>query len=136
MKSRVRTSVIVVQNESLLTFLAVDPTSGREYNFLPGGQIEDNETAPESAEREAFEETGYRVEVEPSRNVDREYPFFWDGETYMCLTIFYRGRLKSPMASKVKDADYNKGVVWIPLAQVPTTFSYSAEILSAIQDLL
>lgn len=136
MKSRVRSSVVVLHNDQLLTFLAVDPTSGREYYFLPGGQIEEDETAPEAAERETFEETGYKIKVEPTRNVDREYHFFWDGEDYDCLTIFYGARLLSPFPAKVKDAPYNKGVAWIPLEDVDRVFSYSAEILSAIREIL
>ena len=136
MKSRVRASVVVISNGRILTFLAVDPTSGKEYFFLPGGGIEDDETAPGAAERETLEETGYRVEVDPSSNVDREYKFFWNGEMYDCLTIFYRGHLKAPMAAKVADADYNKGVRWIPVDDVAAVFDYSPEILSAIEDLL
>ena len=136
MKSRVRTSVVVVHNNRILTFLAIDPTSGKEYYFLPGGKIEDDETAPQSAERETFEETGYQVTVDPSSNIDREYEFFWDGENYDCLTIFYRGHLKSPMAKPVKDAEYNKGVHWIPVEDIDRVFEYSAPILSAIEDLL
>lgn len=136
MKSRVRTSVVVIQNNRLLTFLGVDPTSGKEYFFLPGGKIEDDETAPGAAERETFEETGYQVQVDASSNVDREYEFFWDGETYDCLTIFYRAHLKTPMAASVRDADYNKGVHWIPLEEIDKVFSYSVPIRSAIEELL
>lgn len=136
MKSRVRTSVVVIQNGKLLTFLAVDPTSGKEYFFLPGGQIEEDETAPDSAERETFEETGYKVKVDPASNTDREYKFFWDGEDYDCLTIFYRAKLASPVASEVRDADYNKGVHWIPVEDIPKVFNYSAEIRSALEELL
>lgn len=136
MKSRVRTSVVVIKNDKILTFLAIDPTSGKEYFFLPGGKIEEDEAAPEAAERETFEETGYKVEVDPSSNTDREYQFFWNGETYDCLTIFYRGHIVSPIAAKVRDADYNKGAHWIPVEDIPQVFSYSPEILAAIEDLL
>lgn len=136
MESRVRTSVVVIHNNRILTFLAVDPTSGREYYFLPGGKIEDDETAPESAERETFEETGYKIDVDVSSNIDREYEFLWDGEVYECLTIFYRGHLKTPMASPVKDADYNKGVHWLPVDQIEQIFDYSPPIRAAIEELL
>ncbi len=136
MKSRVRTSVVLVHNDKLLTFFAVDPKSGREYHFLPGGAIEPQETAPESAAREVFEETGFRCLIDASSALDREYLFFWNGEDFDCLTIFYWGVLASPMQSPVKDADYNKGVVWIPLADVEKTFSYSKEISSAVTELI
>lgn len=128
--------MIVIHSEKILTFRAEDPTSGKEYFFLPGGKIEDEETAPASAERETFEETGFRVNVDPKSNVDREYAFHWDGEDHSCLTIFYWATLVSPIQSPIQDASYNKGVCWIPLADVPEVFSYSPEILSAVQEIL
>ena len=136
MKSRVRASVVVVQNGQLLTFRAVDPSSGKEYYFLPGGKIEDDETAPEAAERECYEETGFEVEVDASSNIDREYHFFWDGQWYDCLTIFYRAHVIRPALKTVQDADYNKGAVWIPVAEISRYFDYSQEILAAVDDLL
>lgn len=136
MVSRVRTSVVVIHNDRLLSFRAVDPVSAREYFFLPGGKIEDDETAPEAAERETFEETGFRVRVLPSVNVDREYVFKWKGEDYDCLTIFYRAHLISPMQAVVKDADYNLGVHWVPVAEIPGVFAYHEAILSAIQEIM
>lgn len=136
MKTRVRTSVIVVWQGRLLSFRAEDPSSGKEYFFLPGGQIEEDETAPEAAERETFEETGYRVVVDPKSNIDREYVFNWDGEDFDCITIFYLATLTSPMQSPVQDADYNKGTAWIPVSEVNSVFNYKEEILSAIQELL
>jgi tRNA(adenine34) deaminase len=140
MKSRVRASAVVEHQGLLLTFRAVDPTTKREYLFLPGGGIEPDETAPEAAARETFEETGFQIHVDPMSAVDREYLFFWNGEDYDCLTIFYRGYLASPLASlqapEVDDADYNLGVVWLPVDQIPSAFAYSQEILAAVQELL
>lgn len=136
MKSRVRSSTVLVHNSKVLTFFAVDPSSGKEYYFLPGGQVEPDETAPEAAERETFEETGFKVSVDELTGIDREYFFYWDGEDYDCLTIFYWAKLLSPLQETVFDRDYNKGVVWVPLAELTQKFAYSAEILSAIQDLI
>ncbi len=133
--SRTRTSVVVVKNDRLLTFKAVDPVNGKSYLFLPGGGIEPTETAPEAAVRETLEETGYRIQVDEFSAIDREYFFEWKGDTFDCLTIFYRGQLVSPFAVEVNDADYNKGVEWIEVSQIPETFAYSAEIKSAVLDL-
>lgn len=136
MKSRVRASVVLVHNERLLTFFAIDPSSQKEYHFLPGGAVEADETAPEAAERETLEETGFKVEIDPESGVDREYFFYWDGDDYDCLTCFYWGRLVSPLQESVNDRDYNKGVVWIPLEDIDQKMGYTAEILSAIKALI
>jgi len=136
MKSRVRASAVVIHQEKILTFRAVDPHSGQEYFFLPGGEVEPHETAPEAAERETFEETGFKVTIDPDSVEDREYVFSWNNENYNCLTLFYRGQLKSPMQTPVKDADYNKGVVWIPLSELKAAMGYSEPIYSAILQLL
>lgn len=134
-KPRVRTSVVCVHNGKLLCFVAEDPSSKKSYHFLPGGKIESDETAPDAAERETLEETGFRVEVDASSGVDREYTFFWNGEDYDCLTIFYRGRLVSPLQKPVSDADYHRGVVWVDVPRLPEVFSYSSEILGAVLEL-
>ena len=138
MKSRTRVSVVVVKDHQVLTFLAVDPHNQSQYHFLPGGGIEPEETAIDAAERETFEETGYRVHIDPFSATDREYTFSWNGETYDCLTIFYHATLidQNLAPEPVHDADYNKKVVWVPVQKVDVFFSYSAEILDAVHELL
>ena len=124
--SRVRTSVVVIHNEKLLTFRAQDPHSGREYYFLPGGRIEKGESAPDAAAREAMEETGYDIDVDSGSAIDKEYSFHWNDEDYDCLTIFYRGRLKNPFQQpeQVDDASYHLGVHWLPVEEVSMKFLY------------
>lgn len=136
MISRVRTSVVVIHCGKVLCFEGVDPTSGRHYYFVPGGKIESHETAPEAAERETLEETGFSIAVDPLSAIEREYFFMWNGEEFDCLTIFYLGYLKSPLAQPVKDADYNKGVAWVSIENADEVFSYSREIQSAIKELI
>jgi len=136
--SRVRTSAVVIHNNQVLCFFAKDPLDGREFHFLPGGGIEPEETAPEAAERETLEETGYQITVDFSSAIDKEYMFHWKGEDYDCLTIFYKGYLKNPFqaAKPVEDAPYNLGVRWIPVSQVREVFGYTAEIRDAILELM
>jgi 8-oxo-dGTP pyrophosphatase MutT (NUDIX family) len=138
LESRVRASVVVVHDDKILCFFAVDPTDAREFYFLPGGAIEEDETAPETAIRECREETGYEIDVDLESAVDAEYPFHWDGKDYLSFTIFYRGYLVNPEQSPeaVNDASYNKGVRWIPLSEVEACFGYTPEILQAIQKLV
>ena len=133
---RVRTSVVVIHQNKILTFHAIDPHDAREFYFLPGGLIEDHETAPQAAQRETLEETGFSINVDVDSAIDREYKFYWNGKDYDCLTLFYIGYLTSPMARAVKDADYNKGVVWHDLSTAEKIFSYSEEIQSAVKELI
>jgi 8-oxo-dGTP pyrophosphatase MutT (NUDIX family) len=135
-KARVRTSVVCLHQDKILAFHAEDPISKKKYVFLPGGAIEPDETAPEAAIRETLEETGFQVELSTADSIDKEYVFHWKGEDFDCLTIFYRGYLKSPFQAPVNDADYNKGVAWIPRSEINSAFSYSTEILEAIAELL
>lgn len=138
MKTRVRSSVVVLHNNAILTFLGVDPTSGKEYHFLPGGEIEPHETAPEAAERETLEETGYAVAVDPASCVDKDYTFHWDGTDYHVLTFFYLARLINPFQQpkKVEDAAYNKKVVWVAKDKIADIFSYTDEIRDAILEIV
>ncbi len=134
---RVRTSAVIVHENKLLTFRAIDPTSGQEYFFLPGGKIEDNEEPITCAARETFEETGYEVQLLSETALEKKYPFHWDGNDWMCLTHFFLGHLvEGKTVVTVKDASYNKGPAWIPLKDVEKVFSYSQDIKAAVQKLL
>jgi 8-oxo-dGTP pyrophosphatase MutT (NUDIX family) len=64
MKSRVRASAVVIHNERILCIRAQDPKSKKDFFFLPGGEVEPEETSVEAAERETFEETGFSVKVD------------------------------------------------------------------------
>ena len=137
-KFRTRASAVVLHNDQLLCFLGVDPKSGREYHFLPGGVVEPHETAPETAERECLEETGFQILVDTNTCVDKEYPFHWNGEDFECLTLFYGARLKTFLQKPRPDSepDYNRGPLWIPTSEVASKFSYTPEILQAIEEIL
>ena len=135
---RRRTSVVVAHQNNLLVFKAVDPHDNREMLFLPGGKIEENETEIEAAEREALEETNYRVKVDPTTRLERQYPFHWNGKDYHSVTYFYRAYLTDPFkpAGPVKDEDYNKGPLWIPVTQISAALSYSQPIREAVLSIL
>lgn len=140
MKQRTRASAVIIHNDQILTFRAVDPHNHKEYHFLPGGKVEPGETPLEAAARETYEETGFEIILEPSSAVDKEYNFLWNNEVFNCLTLFYRGTLKSPFqtirSSAHEEPDYNKGVVWIPVLQAREIFSYTFEIRDAVLEIL
>ena len=134
---RERTSAIVVADNKVLTFFGIDPHSGQEYHFLPGGKIEENESIQACAKRECLEETGYEIEPHPTV-VTSEYDFNWNNEDFWCRTHFLRADLKSDINSpqKVNDADYNKGVRWIPVADFASYFYYNESVFESIKKLL
>jgi tRNA(adenine34) deaminase len=135
---RHRTSVVVVHDKKILGFKGIDPTSQKEYFFLPGGKIEADETSAEAAVRECFEETGYRVRLLADSELEKKYDFFWDGKNHHCHTIFYLGVLdeKWHEPHPVQDASYHQGVSWISKNDVAEVFAYDRTILAAVQKLL
>lgn len=135
---RIRSTAIVFHNNSLLTFFAIDPKDGREFYFLPGGKIEESETAPEAAERETLEETGYLIHADIDSVIDKEYSFYWNGKTIDCLTLFFRAYLVNPLQQPkvVSDASYNKNIVWLPKNEIQNKLNYNDTILNTTLQLI
>jgi ADP-ribose pyrophosphatase YjhB (NUDIX family) len=138
MELKIRASAVVFHNKSLLTYLAIDPKEGKEFYFLPGGIIEENETAPESTERKTLEETGYIVLADVDSVIDREYSFIWNGESTDCLTLFFRAKLLTPIQQQkvIKAVNYTKKIVWMPKDEIQQKLSYSDLILQTVLSLI
>lgn len=117
--------IIIHDGKILLNSLA----GGAYYNF-PGGQIEEDETAPEAVAREVREETGYAVEV-------GDYVFTYEYEPGRCgsyegdchrMHLFFRCGLKHGAETAAPfHPDRNPGDLspsrpaWIPLAELKST---------------
>ncbi|MBT4762435.1 MAG: NUDIX hydrolase [Bdellovibrionaceae bacterium] len=138
MNTRIRTSVVCINNGHILTHKAVDPSSGLHYHFLPGGKKEDHETLLQCGERETLEETGYRVTVDPLSELLTEYCFTWHSQEVFCKTYLFKASLtqlgEAPLPTN--DSSYNKGAHWLPLESIEETFSYSNTLLKGIRALL
>ena len=137
MISRRRTSAICLYQDHILAFKATDPASKKFYYFLPGGAIEENETAAEGVVRETYEETGYRVKVLNEPTIIKNYDFFWNEQNFLCSTEFFLVELSEKFHEPtiVKDASYNHGPVWLPTNQIEQDFSYHVDILDAVKEL-
>jgi 8-oxo-dGTP pyrophosphatase MutT (NUDIX family) len=135
---RVRASVVCVRDSHLLCVELRDPTTRVARLFVPGGALEPGETAAQAAEREAWEETGYRVRVDESRAQVARYPYTWGGQTRDVTTHFFRAALVAPARepAQVRDVDYNEGVRWLALAAVPEALGFQQDILAAVSRLL
>lgn len=118
--------------------MAIDPTSGKRYYFLPGGGLEPGESEVDCATRETMEETGYKVIVEADSKITKQYLFLWNGQQYDCTTHFFRGHLAEAYhpPRHVEDQEYNKGPVWIPVGKVHAIFDYTLEIQEAVEEIL
>jgi 8-oxo-dGTP pyrophosphatase MutT (NUDIX family) len=137
-KLRIRASVVCVHRSQLLCVRMRDPRTRVARLFVPGGAIEPGETAADAAAREAYEETGYRVAVDAASEHAVHYPYEWDGELRQIVTHFFRASLVEPGRDPVavNDANYNEGVVWLALRDIPEQLSFNETIRSAIERLL
>lgn len=131
---RQRATVIVLHENKVLGFQAVDPHSHKEYFLLPGGQIEAGESPEQTALRETLEETGYKIRLVPELQLRRRYDFEWNGKIHSCETVFFVGILDEPWREPrpVQDVEYNKGAAWMPAAKASQTFAYHEDILWAV----
>jgi tRNA(adenine34) deaminase len=131
---RVRASAVCVDRGRVLCVRLRDPLTRLDRLFVPGGAIERGETPQDAAERETFEETGYRVRCAPERSCCVEYPYVWNGTTFDVTTHFVKARLLEPDRDPepVSDAAYNEGALWLPLAEAPEAFAFQREMCGAI----
>lgn len=135
---RDRSSVVVFHKNKILGFHAVDLTSNKPYFFIPGGAIEQGETPAQTAIRECFEETGYKIRILEETFLEKHYDFLWNGKINHCRTVFYLAVLNQEWnpPHKIEDADYHKGVDWLDIKFIPEIFGYNKDILAAVQKLL
>ena len=95
---------------------------------LPKGLIDDGERGPDTALREAWEETGVRATLDRKLG-DVRYVYTWDGERVFKVVSFFLlraaggriGALPPRMDLEVAEAR------WVPLDQAPATLSYRGE---------
>jgi tRNA(adenine34) deaminase len=137
-KERIRASVVCVHRAQLLCVLLRDPWTREARLFVPGGAIEAGETPAIAASREALEETGFAVRVDPASERVARYPYEWNGQLMRVTTHFFRGSLIEPEAEpgRVDDASYHEGVIWLPIAEVPNALGFHSVICDAVQKLI
>jgi 8-oxo-dGTP pyrophosphatase MutT (NUDIX family) len=101
----------------------------REVWALPKGLIDSGERAPETAVREAFEETGVHVRVEQKLGDVRYVYSRRGGERVFKVVSFFLlratgGRIGAlPPGMEVEIAEAR----WLPLAEAPSVLAYRGE---------
>ncbi len=136
MASRERASVICVHDAKLLVVRQQDPVSKQIYLFPPGGLIEAGESPLAAAEREALEETGYRVTADPASEHVVDYTFQWANRPLSVRTHFFKAVLLSDEASPASHAGEILGVIWLPVTQAAKEFAYHLALDAAIRQML
>src|SRR5262249_24074714 len=123
---RERASVVCVHAGRLLCVQLRDPTTRIARLFVPGGAIEIGESPLQAAERETFEETGYRVRAQPERVRVAHYRFTWNAQTFAVTTHFIGAELidAAEPPHPVHDASYHEAVVWLALDAVPEAMAF------------
>ena len=108
---------------------------GKVVWALPKGLIDRGERGPETAVREAFEETGVRAALDRKLG-DVRYVYTWDGERVFKVVSFFLlratggGRIGAlPPGMEIEVADAR----WVPLDDAPSVLSYGGEREMAVR---
>jgi 8-oxo-dGTP pyrophosphatase MutT (NUDIX family) len=136
-KKRIRTGVICLQEGKLLAIELQDPTTRKRYWSLPGGAVEQGETAAEGAIRETMEETGYRVSL-TSEAFTNQYLFRWNATIFDCTTHWFSAELADPGSPPaiVDDADYLLQATWLNWPRCRELFLYNRGLREALNHFL
>jgi len=129
MKRQFTATVYIVEDERVLL---IKHRKLRKW-LPPGGHLDPNETPPEAAKREAFEETGMKVELVPQENIwidhwnakslERpflclleEIPAYGDEPAHQHMDLCYLGR---PIGGKLKEnPKETDGIRWFTLDEI------------------
>ena len=92
-----------------------------------------------TAAREALEETGVRIVVDPATELVARYPFVWAGADVDVTTHFYAAALapgQSRALVPVVDADYNLGAAWRTVAEALALLAVHPAIAEATKKIV
>lgn len=120
---RISAHTIVERNG---TILLLKPLYDDSKWILPGGGVEPNESIKEGIERECYEETGYKIEVDASHPIRLGESNFYDLEKskkfFHSINLVYPGKLLSENQDEhvINTIELNEvaKVDWIKLEEI------------------
>jgi len=132
---RQRAGVLCIHQEHLLLVKLRDPLTRSSALYPPGGGIEPHETPAQAAEREAWEETGCRVQIDEHSEHIEKYLFTWNGRLTDCATHYFQATLleEGQAPSDVEDIEILEGKEWVPLNELERHLSHAPDILNGVR---
>ncbi len=128
-------AVIVRDGRILLTWYNGEGRGGVPCWSLPGGGVDFDESVEDGILREAYEETGYRIElVRPlgTDSVTRTRGFH--GRPFKSVRIFYEARVVGGTLGVVEVGGSTDKAEWLELAAMPQE-RYSDIVIAALEAL-
>ena len=116
-------AVILERGCILLTHSPRGVSMGRAGWTLPGGGMEPGESPEQTAVREVYEETGYRVRTETLLGADSRYHHESRGRSgrarpFHALRLIYRAHVLSGELGVVLEDDSTDDARWVPLDEL------------------
>jgi len=107
----IRPCTILIKDNKVLCILQKS-SNGEEFYLFPGGGIEKGETIMEAAIREAFEETGFKVEIHKLVYLDD----YIKTVNKRCVNMVFLGEIiGGDLEDGEKDGGKVKRIEWIDL---------------------
>lgn len=127
-----RAAALIIEADHVAVIERRNTSSPLPYYVFPGGRIEDGETPPQAAVREAWEELGVRIVV---KQLVAEVVYCGDTQYYFAATVM-GGRFGSGTGAEMtgtnapEDGTYTP--VWMSLARLPVEPVYPRGVAALI----
>lgn len=126
-----RAAALIIENGRLLV------AKEKHHNpfYTIGGGVRMGETTREAAQREAWEETGIRYEVDRLLYIQERF-FTYDGMQKHEVAFYYLMKEKRSEIAEGTQSDYARETLhWIPVEELPATEIVPGFLKTALQNI-